>query len=229
MIPRRRAGFTLLELLLALSIAAVVAAGVYGVVRGGVDAQRAGEDATRTLQIARVALCRIASSLRCAFVSQGKLRGAFVGEDESDGDSDLDSLSFVADNHEPREDENGECDLVKLEYYIDTDESTDERGLVESASSVVVSDEDAEPDVIEIAPEIRSLNFRYYDGEEWQDEWDSTTSVVLPRGVEIVIAVAVHEDDEASQWKRFKMVVALPAAGAVTKKDLADAQAQTAP
>ncbi len=229
MARRAQAGFTLLELLLALSIFAVVAAGIYGTIRAGVDAQRSGEEMTRVLQIGRVALDRIVRAVRGAYVSQGALAGEFIGEDLQQDESDTDLLIFVAATYTPKEDEAGECDLVRIEIKLDLDTQTEETGLVMSTLPAVLDEIDEAPDVVELAPEVVSLNFRYYDGEQWLDTWDSTNDVLLPKAVEIKLAVARDpEDDDSSNWRYFSTVVALPMAGAVTQDDIAEAQAAAA-
>lgn len=216
---RGESAFTLFELLLALAIFSVLAAGLYGTVRAGVGAQRAGEDTTRVLQTARVSLDRIARRVRAAYVSQGELSGEMVGVDEVGTDADHDALSLVSASHFPQEDEAGEADLVRIRYFIDLDETTEESGLVEERWPIAAA-EDEEPQSTEIAAEVLSLNFRYFDGEEWQESWDSTDSVLLPTAVEITIAVAVDPDDRPETWRRFTTVVVLPAAGAVESQDL---------
>ncbi|EAQ78870.1 PilW family protein [Blastopirellula marina] len=40
-----------------------------------------------------------------------------------------------------------------------------------------------------IAPEVCFLNFRYFDGYEWYEEWDSSTMGGLPLAVDIVVAI----------------------------------------
>ncbi|MEM9702461.1 MAG: hypothetical protein AAF907_08460 [Planctomycetota bacterium] len=38
-----------------------------------------------------------------------------------------------------------------------------------------------------IAPEVTNLRFRYFDGVEWTDSWDSEASGALPRAIEALI------------------------------------------
>jgi type II secretory pathway component PulJ len=41
-----------------------------------------------------------------------------------------------------------------------------------------------------IAPEVTDLEFSYYDGAEWNDQWDTSQQGALPMAVQIVISVA---------------------------------------
>jgi len=238
---RGQNGFTLLELLLALSIFTIMASGLYGVLKAGMDVQRVGEEVTRTMQIARVALDRLVRDLRCAYVSTGTFGSAknlngefFVGTDESDGEYDTDRLCFFSVCRLPQQREReestdewigGECDIVEMEYRVCLDEAEEVSGLVEGVRQIVEI-ENEEPVETEIAPEVVSLNFRYHDGDDWQVSWDSSTDRQLPRAVEITIGVEPGEKSRDNEVRYFSTVVALPTAGAVTPEDLTEAETE---
>jgi len=59
------------------------------------------------------------------------------------------------------------------------------------AGNVTSLDETAEL----IAPEVMALQFRYFDGIQWYDEWDSETYGGLPAAVEITIAISSASSD----------------------------------
>ncbi|NQU26577.1 MAG: prepilin-type N-terminal cleavage/methylation domain-containing protein [Candidatus Nealsonbacteria bacterium] len=81
-----------------------------------------------------------------------------------------------------------------------------------------------------LAPEVAAIEFRYCDGMEWLDEWDSVEKGGLPLAVEIVLAIVpakvrreqADEDSrrvgsladvtESDQWLIYRMTVHLPAA-----------------
>jgi hypothetical protein len=50
-----------------------------------------------------------------------------------------------------------------------------------------------------LAPEINSLSFRYFDGIDWQDEWDSLERGAIPTAIEIVIGFAPPDPEDALQ------------------------------
>jgi len=226
-----RYGFTLFELVIALAIFTIISGAVYGTLRNGVAAQRTGERNAEILQIARTVLARIVSDVRSAYTSEeGVFRGEMVGEDEVGTDVDLDTLRFVA-THTPKVDATGEMDLANIEYYIDDDEDTDERGLMCRQSPVVDLVEQQE-NTLEIAAEIRSLNLRYYDGTDWQDTWDSSGDGVLPLSVEISIGIDpraleldYHERGEITYLERFMTVVRIPMGGQRSDESMEEAPA----
>ncbi len=86
-----------------------------------------------------------------------------------------------------------------------------------------VSDEDS----FVIAPEVRQLNFRFFDGSEWNDTWDGTvagtdgvTPIGPPVAIEITLGVAVRTVDEQAgvepAIKNYRRVVFMPTANGAT-------------
>jgi len=77
-----------------------------------------------------------------------------------------------------------------------------------------------------LAPEVDSLSFRYFDGVDWQDEWDSQAQGAIPTAIEIVIGFAPPDPDDVLQAaadgaipSSYRFVVALPVAEAVISED----------
>lgn len=77
-----------------------------------------------------------------------------------------------------------------------------------------------------LASEVTGLQFRYFDGVEWLDSWDSTTEERLPNAVEVTIEfrslvqsqadydVFTHGLASEVDQKPFRFVIALPLAPA---------------
>jgi prepilin-type N-terminal cleavage/methylation domain-containing protein len=77
-----------------------------------------------------------------------------------------------------------------------------------------------------IAPEVKNVQFQYFDGTDWQDTWDCTTlgaDNVTPIGPPVAIAITldienpqdgVHDDDPPT--KRYRHVVACYGANGTT-------------
>jgi len=133
-----------------------------------------------------------------------------------------------------------------VEYAVDGSESSG--GLVrrelDRAAASWASDESqldpttdsaAEP----LAPEVAAIEFRYSDGTEWVDSWDSDEAGALPVAVEITLRIAPFSNrnqplswstsaeldaTEEESWLTYRRVVHLPAAqassGAGSDEDL---------
>jgi type II secretory pathway pseudopilin PulG len=50
-----------------------------------------------------------------------------------------------------------------------------------------------------IASEIAQVSFRYFDGEDWQDEWDATENGGFPTAVEVTIVIDPERSAPGSQ------------------------------
>jgi len=90
-----------------------------------------------------------------------------------------------------------------------------------------------------IAPEVKAIEFRYFDGTEWLDTWDTEAQGRLPAAVEVAVALGRirHETGEVASWIAsgeeeaeddetfvYRLLVDLPAAA-----PSGDATAQSAP
>jgi hypothetical protein len=79
-----------------------------------------------------------------------------------------------------------------------------------------------------MAPEVQEIQFRYFDGTEWVDTWDTTDRSGLPLAVYISIALASPQDSRRTglwaatggemdqQSRTYQFLVHLPAARATT-------------
>jgi prepilin-type N-terminal cleavage/methylation domain-containing protein len=75
-----------------------------------------------------------------------------------------------------------------------------------------------------IAPEVRSVQFRYFDGSNWQDTWDSTTMgadgvtpIGSPRAIEITLEI-VRPGKKDQKTRKYRNVVFIPTANGTTQQ-----------
>jgi len=198
-------GFTLLELMVALTIMTLLVAALYG----GFDAaQRAWKEGARTQDsesALRLALDELSSELRSAsnvkLAIENRLVPYFFGS--------ADTLRFVTADPSPIL---GELQpgSVEVTWKVSSDES-EMRGLVvERALPEALQTEDERiSEQVEIAPEVVRMSLRYFyypaipqDEEEaldgaWLESWDpeiedpAVQPQKLPEGVEITLS-ALH-------------------------------------
>lgn len=236
---RNRAGFTLLEVMIALAITAIVCgivyASFYSVTESTVHARLAAEQ-TKLKQF-------VSRSLRANLdqVAQGWLPGAadrvqanededvsaitfgFVGEDERGSAGPADSLEFVTMaplagavvlpgmlkrvNYAVVEDDGGEPDHVLGSYDPDdppaaflevTETPVFAMAAGEKGKQDHMAERAIEGESISWLLPIRSLDIRYFDGEEWADKWDGDDEERLPWAVDVRINFASQDsrDDE---------------------------------
>jgi len=199
---RNRGGFTLLELLTATAMFAVIVVALYTVFYGALRMRERAHDTfeERLPQDALIALLH--RDLSCAPVPTGILAGAFLGEKIEEGGQRLDRLelytaSAVVDENDPW------GDLQKVSLFTETPEDPDEfegRDLLRETTRNLLASTEEEPEEQRLIHGLESLEFQYYDGEEWQDSWDSTTQGnALPLAVRIQIQFRSDEEGSRSQ------------------------------
>ena len=94
-ISSRRRGFTLLELLLAMTMTAIVAGSLYAAMRIGFRAEAAAEAAVEPVRTADLSMGLLRPDFESAVAPSGVLRGAFTGKDQTgDGGAPADTLEF---------------------------------------------------------------------------------------------------------------------------------------
>ncbi|MHC4597747.1 MAG: type II secretion system protein GspJ [Planctomycetota bacterium] len=231
------AGFTLLELMLALSLMALLMGGVYEILTVARRSQNQAMDTVRLDQVGRAALKRIRNDLESLCQAPSPLNTGLYAED---GETTRGAFTFPGDyatflsasrvarlgalRQDPDNPENVPVsDLIEIEYYIGTDPDEEGQGLirrVKTCLNTTLTDEDQVWEPTLIAEEVVGLNFRYWDGEAWEEEWDTETEEGFPEAVEVTLTVGrvLFEDEawvvhypngEETARKTFTMVVPL--------------------
>ncbi len=216
---KHNAGFTLIEIMVAMTILVILVGGVYVCFASVADTADIARTASEELRVKQF----IWNNLRDQLSSvSSKTDGeyAFVGEDESGSFGAVDTLRFVTSL--PMAGAKSLPGIAKVvEYYIDDpsyegaaasgfrtfddveEEEQEgvtlfitERPLVLLAGEGGDFFEEEEPEegenVWEREVPIQSFNVQYYDGEseEWVDEWNSDETGLLPWAVKIQINLA---------------------------------------
>lgn len=75
-----------------------------------------------------------------------------------------------------------------------------------------------------LAPEIKSMEFRYFDGTDWADSWDSTalgddgvTPIGAPRAVEVRLGVLPPGGKDGDELKYHRHVILIKTANGITQ------------
>lgn len=72
-----------------------------------------------------------------------------------------------------------------------------------------------------LAPEVDLVQFRFFDGLAWYEEWDSSTIGSLPRAVEVTLGIdsAGGQINSTISPRIFRLVVAIPASDPLTDEE----------
>ncbi|GBE14659.1 pseudopilin GspJ [bacterium BMS3Abin14] len=164
-------GFTLIEVMVAFTILAVMAGVAFSVVFSSTKRSRALDRQMNLSMEAGSIMNLITEDLAGTFRREGTIP-FFVGSDVFHEDIPSDEVQFLTTSTLPVDPQASRGDLAEVAYRLTFDEegrstlfrreqSPPSGAYDEGGVSNVVSDK------------VRSFNLRYYDGRDWVDEWDS--------------------------------------------------------
>jgi prepilin-type N-terminal cleavage/methylation domain-containing protein len=220
--------FTLLELLVAMTLMVVTAACLYTALYTGFKAKRSAQSAVEPTTLAISAIELIKQDTYGVLPPTGTLAGAFVGTNAQDTKGmDTDSLSFYTTHIYAGNDQLvGGLGKIELLLEEDNDEDIDSTGgsrtaptyrLVRKVTTNLLSPKTVEPEEHVLCRNVKSLNLRYYDEENgWLNEWDSSNDAnSLPLAVEIDIQVLRKgtSNDAEYQTRNLTQCFSIPCGG----------------
>ena len=204
----RKKGFTLVEILIALAILAVIVTSTFVIFRSSAQSWQKGEKRSERYHNARIAMGKMSTEISQAVVSENKL-SKFIGDNEEVG-----FVSFVSTAE-------GIFELVEIEYWLDENV----RFLMRNEDIDPDFDFSSQDNSDILAENITLLQFSYYDGLTWSDTWNLSEDEedaeeeteeeleidesVLPRAVKIKIKV---EDKSGKESEIFEVVTYLKTA-----------------
>lgn len=182
--------FTLIELLVAAMAGAVLLAALLAALSGAWRLQEQGEAREKVETPLDTARQRLARDLRYAVPPSGLLAGPFVALTEAAGDYRHDDVAWVTAIGASSPDETG-GDLVSVHYYLNETAESDVFQLVRTEARHLLAVEVEEPEEVVILERVLSFAVDVYDGETWQESWDSTAHEnELPEAVRVHVEIA---------------------------------------
>ncbi len=200
-IPRSRrwpaavSGFTLIEVILALGITAIVLVAINGVFFGAMRLRESATNAVDESLPVQQALATLRRDLAGAMPpsTNGILSGDFkVGGVTSLGlsqpvDIELNTTTGALRANEPW----GEVQRVTYELKLPADRSAPGKDLIRSVTRNLLATVTPQPEDQWMMGGVESIEYSCYDGTQWRDFWDTTvTDTNLPTAVRVRIQVA---------------------------------------
>lgn len=166
----RTRGFTMIEMMVAIGLLAMMTALIYVGMRINFRARDSAYRIQRVYHQADVSLNRMRRALSMAFLSkhvdEDKSRETlFVGKTSS--------VLFDTMAHLRIEKAARESDQAVVEFFLGNDKETGEKALYMREKAVIDDNPDDGGKVVKLAERVRSLKFSYYDkqAEDWQGDW----------------------------------------------------------
>ncbi len=227
--PAQHRGFTLIEILLAAAIVAVLSGTLFACLYGALKARGTALGSVAGVRKAHQSVELIRADLQCAVIPTSQpaaaansptppplvLAGPFVG---TSGQGMLagggDSLSFYSTVMD-RQSDTGIGDIKLVQYACEPAADTGEPSLVrrESMDQLAVMAATPAPEII--CRNIKSFTLQYYDGAAWQTAWDTTADTMknsLPLAVMVTISLAdeVGKSGETRPGATIQQVLPIP-------------------
>lgn len=195
-------GFTLIELMLAIVIFALVLTAINGVFFG---AMRLRNKTTamleRSVPVAQ-AVTIIRRDLMGIVAPNGLLSGSLKTGASTGGLGQETSLEFYS-NTAALEEQAPWAEIQRISYALRDPTNRVGRGLGKDLVRLVTRN--LLPTVQYLVEEqglmndVTGLEFGFYDGTQWRTTWDSTTeTTVLPKAIRLILTTAPEDDDGGS-------------------------------
>ena len=185
---RQPRAFTLLEMLVATAMTAVLAGSLYATLHVAFKARRSAIETVEQVRAPALAVELLRGDIESAVVPKGILAGEFLGEDATSGTgrpSDVLVLHCTADGAQATE---GAGDIRMVEFACEADDEGNGMVLLRRVTLNLLTTKVEEPVEEVICRRVRSFDLKYFDGMDWQDSWDSAAlDNALPLAVEVTL------------------------------------------
>ena len=196
MSPSRR-GFSLLEVMIAIAITAVIGAMAAGVFQQVDHASTVARDQGERYAGARLALTRLSRELSMAFISEHYDRARFRDRPtlfKGDGEQ----LLFTTMSHVRLVQDVKESDQAVVEYLVERDPASNEDALFRREKARIDDEPDRGGRKDLVATHVKALSLRYWDlkRKEWVREWSTRSPErlnELPTRVRIELEVKLAD------------------------------------
>lgn len=208
---RRSMGFTLIEIMIAITIFGLVVAAMYSSWIAVLRATRVGLEATAEAQRSRVAMRLVEEALASArlFEANPAYYSFLSGED---GGFSAISFSARLPPSYPRSGRYFGQQLRRVSFRVEPHRDHGEQLVLRQQPLLTDMDIDEEETPLVLARHVREFLVEYYDvqNEEWASEWVDTNS--LPPLVRFTLATANNDDRDAPATVATRLV-AIPGMG----------------
>lgn len=221
-----RAGFTLLEVIVALAVFAMIVGLTFGTIASALNTRDLLEADDAVNQSARIAMSRIRRDLSLAYLTTNTsavntYQTIFVARD-----GNPDRLWFASLAHQRLYRGARESDQTEITYWTEDDPDTnDAMVLLRREAPRIDNYPERDGTIAPLAYDVKAFDIRFLDSRtnEWREEWDSTgteTPRRLPRAAQVALTLLAPdpEDPDETVERSWVSVVMLEFAPRLTPK-----------
>jgi len=211
-VARRASAFTLLEIIVALALFALVALAIYSSWTAVIRGSKVGLTAAAKVQRSRIAMQTIEEALTSArsFDANNKYY-TFIGENGAEA-----TLSFVArlPDSFPRSGKFGDFDVRRVTFALEPGPDSAKQLVLRQSPILMDLDRDEKEHPVVIAKDVKEFAMEFWDGRpdnrgtaDWLDEWDQTNRIPLM----VKVTLQFKGDDLGQTVRENTKVIGLPA------------------
>lgn len=205
---RRCSGFTLLELLIATTIAATLGLALYGSIGTAFRARKVIDRQITAMRETSIILDLIERDFQSLLRPNGTLSGPFLGYAMGTGGAEADSVQFYAIDRDASREEPLSEGIKQIQLVLQNDNGGNllirkvQRNLLSTSAQTTVDET--------LSKKVTAFSVKYYDGSSWYEEWDSTMhDNTLPIAVQISITLKRSEDPAATDAYSMSRIIPL--------------------
>lgn len=215
----KRRAFTLIEMMVAVALMAMVLAMVGGIFLSVINTREKVQESLDKDKAGYGVLATIRRDLTGVYAYA--LGGAaFLGEDEDDGSQPADRLHFVTTADVAQSEDGVKPRLVEVGYRVEKSQNADSQELVLYRRAGPLEGPPLRGGTYTgLYVGVHSFDIKYYDkeDEDWKDEWRLPDR--LPLAVKVVLElspdererIAAQQEGRELQVSRYEMIVGIPA------------------
>lgn len=198
--PRRRSpAFTLVEIMVAIAILAMVVAAIYSTWTAILRASKVGLDAAAAAQRERVALRIMQDALASARLFSANWRWYYFAAENGDEAT----LSFVSHLPQwfPRAGKFGDYAVRRVTFSLEDGPDSQRQLVLRQAPLLMDFDQDEQEHPLVLVTNVKKLGFEFWDERrnDWFDDWQNTNTI--PRLVRITLDLG-SSSAYRSSWSR---------------------------
>jgi general secretion pathway protein J len=182
-------GFTLLEVLVAVTVTVLLLTGIYGVFTSVSGAKQRLEKEGEGYHQARILYDRLGRELRGTYWQQANKTTRFMGGRTGD---DSPFLELTTTSGTPFGGVRGGISVVRYELRPDEEARVPETRMLVRHEYSTFDPDGREREGYRLATGIRELSFRFYKNGRWEEEWNAARDG-LPQMVEVSLTLTAGE------------------------------------
>lgn len=209
-----RRAFSLIEILIAVSLLAIIGALLMQSLSSSMDAKDAIESTSNRYHLVRSAMSRMVDELSMSYLSAHKPTSGVEIRAVTGFKGERDRIDCTAFGYVARVEDERKSDQRQLSFFLDNDERTQTKSLRRREQANLDDDFEEGGRELTLLPDVRSLEFQYWDPqkEAWADKWDASGSELnrLPSRIRIEMVVVMDNGEEQTFTTQSKLWLLSP-------------------